>query len=715
MVSTATRHIDNVLAVATGHANVVARSAPESLFYQSWTRCVKQHGLDPTRPTPARILPSNQVREHQQRLDGLLRVARAGMEDLYRRVVDLGYMVLLTDVDGVTVDYIGNPASEQLLKAAGLYLGADWNEAHAGTCGVGTCLIEQKTITCHQAEHFDATHIALTCTSAPLFAPDGQMLGVLDISALHSPEARESQHLVLQLASMYAQFIEDANFLRTYGKHWILRLGKAYGLVEVSGDVMFAFDDDGVIVGANTGARRRFGNPNGQRSGLSTLVGQTLHEALDIDMDALRNMARSGGTLAVSGLWSHQREQYHPVLIPPRQAIGAMAGISIAAPSTATKPLSVADCGAPACSLGGLQPDRRGSDPERPMLDQLLGGDTVMQRLVDQAKRLVDRRVNLLVSGETGSGKEVLARALHAYSARAAQPFVAVNCASIPESLIESELFGYTPGSFTGGKSKGMKGLIAQSDGGTLFLDEIGDMPLSLQTRFLRVLSESEVLPLGAERPIPVDLNVIAATHRDLRDSVEAGTFREDLYYRLSGATMQLPPLRDREDKSYLIHRVFDEEAGRLGIRARLLPQSMALLLAHAWPGNLRELRNALRFALAVAGERAVSPDDLPPEIRNPRPPRSALAGAWQALPVGMVDTASASRSIERETSADNLAPAPSEPGGDIGRSAEGMRLMQALRANKWSITATAQQLGLCRATIYRQMKRHDITPPNLM
>jgi transcriptional regulator of acetoin/glycerol metabolism len=708
MVSTATRHIDNVLAVATGHSGVAARSAPESLFYKSWTRCVKQHGLDPTRPTPARILPTSQVREHQQRLDGLLRVARAGMEDLYRRVADLGYMVLLTDVDGVTVDYIGNPVSEQLLKAAGLYLGADWNEAHAGTCGVGTCLIEQKTITCHQAEHFDATHIALTCTSAPLFAPDGRMLGVLDISALHSPEARESQHLVLQLASMYAQFIEDANFLRTFGKHWILRLGKAYGLVEVSGDVMFAFDDDGVIVGANTGARRRFGNPNGQRSSLSTLVGQTLREALDINMDALRNMARSGGTLAVSGVESHRRKQYHPVLIPPRQAVGAMAGASIAALPTLAKAQPGPICASESGSLGGLQRTRRGQDLERPTLDQLLGGDPVMQRLIDQSKRLVDRKVSLLISGETGSGKEVLARALHAYSARAGLPFVAVNCASIPESLIESELFGYTPGSFTGGKSKGMKGLITQSDGGTLFLDEIGDMPLALQTRLLRVLSESEVLPLGAERPIPVDLNVIAATHRDLRQCVEAGSFREDLYYRLSGATLQLPPLRGRDDKSYLIHRVFDEEAGRLGTRARLLPQSMTLLLAHPWPGNLRELRNALRFALAVAGERAVTPDDLPAEIRVPRLPRSIL-------PTATVDTASASRWIDRESNPDTVAPAFSEVGVDSDRSADASRLVQALRANKWSITATAAQLGLCRATIYRQMKRHEITPPHLM
>src|SRR5690606_24993375 len=142
------------------------------------------------------------------------------------------------------------------------------------------------------------------------------------------------------------------------------------------------------------------------------------------------------------------------------------------------------------------------------------------------------------------TGKEVLARALHDSSQRAALPFVAVNCAAIPESLIESELFGYMPGTFTGARNKGMKGLIQNSDGGTLFLDEIGDMPLVLQTRLLRVLSEREILPLGAEKPIRVDLHVIAASHRDLRRQIGIGTFREDLYYRLCGATLALPPLR---------------------------------------------------------------------------------------------------------------------------------------------------------------------------
>ncbi|MGS0753674.1 sigma-54-dependent Fis family transcriptional regulator [Roseateles sp. GG27B] len=681
MTSVSSRHIDHVLAVGLGGARA---SGPAALFHKSWARCIKQHGLDPARPMPARILPQHQLREHQQRMDGFLRVARAGMEDMYRRVASLGYMLLLTDADGITVDYIGNPATEPQLKAAGLYLGADWNEAHAGTCGVGTCLIEQQAITCHLAEHFDATHIGLTCTSAPLFAPDGQLLGVLDVSALRSPEARESQALTLQLTLMYAQLIEDANFLRCFAKHWILRLGTVSGLAEVSGEVMFAFDTDGVIQGANTGARRRFGNLGGFASTGSfgaaggLLLGQTLTELLGIDMDAVRRMARGGLGAALTGQGSAQHLAYYPAVLAPRQAaepLLASQTVAAARLTDAARPATPAAT-TPTTAAAPLA------------LDHLCGADPAMQRLVAQAKRLVDRRVNLLISGETGSGKEVLARALHSFSQRAALPFVAVNCAAIPESLIESELFGYTPGSFTGGKSRGMKGLIAQSDGGTLFLDEIGDMPLQLQTRFLRVLSESEVLPLGAERPLTLSLQVMAASHRDLLGAVERGLFREDLYYRLCGATLNLPPLRQRSDLRYLIESVLEEEAARVGVTATLLPEALQRLLAHHWPGNIRELRNALRFALALSEDGRVSVAELPPALGR--------LNRLDSMP-----TAGSDQSPPKEQS-DELNP---EPAAAL--------LLQTLQAQRWNISATAQALNLCRATVYRQMKRHQIRPPH--
>ncbi|NML16557.1 sigma-54-dependent Fis family transcriptional regulator [Azohydromonas caseinilytica] len=657
-----TRHIDTVIAVGSG-ALAVRAPEPESLFHKSWARCMTQHGLDPTRPTPARILPSAAVREHRQRMEGFLRVARSGMEDMYRRVADLGYMLLLTDADGIAVDYIGNPAMEPQLKRAGLYIGADWNEAHAGTCGVGTCLIERTTITCHREEHFDATHISLTCTSSPLYAPDGELLGVLDVSALKSPDARDSQHLVWHLTTMYAQMIEDANFLRSFGHCWILRLGRTRGMVEVSGELMLAFDEDGIVVGANTGARRQFWQTLQGGRDAAGLIGTPLTELLDISPNVLWGLARGHSAPEVATRFPHHGHRFFPSVIAPRTRAGSVLRMP--------PPHSV------------MVEEAR---PVLGALDRLAEDDPLMQQLIHQAKRLVDSGVALLIQGETGAGKEVLAKALHEHSRRASKPFVAVNCASIPESLIESELFGYTPGTFTGGRSKGMKGLIAQSDGGTLFLDEIGDMPLHLQTRLLRVLSESEVLPLGADKPVPVTLNVIAATHRDLREAIERGAFREDLYYRLCGAALRLPPLRERRDLGYLVRTLFQEEARRLDLQAAgLTSEALALLQAHRWPGNVRELRNVLRYALALSGGQPVTPAELPAEI---------------------VHAAAAPRAV-------TVAPAAAATGPETACDDQGQRLLQALRRHKWSITAAAQELGLCRATVYRQMKRYGITPPN--
>ncbi len=642
MASSASQHIDSVLAVASRPA---ATNDAAGIVHKSWARCVLEHGLDPSRPSPARILPAHEVREHRQQLDHYLRVARAGMEDLYRRVADLGYMVLLTDDQGITVDYIGNPAWEDRLRAAGLYLGADWNEAHAGTCGVGTCLVERQPMTCHLTEHFDATHIALTCTTAPLFDHAGKLVGVLDVSALQSPQGRESQHLARELVSMYARMIADADFLRHYRDRWILRLGHVFGLVDVTCDAMLAFDDGGRIVGANSGARLAFASASRWIGGLD---GRAVTEILDMPMDAVWRIARGSVTIPVRG------RLHHATLVAPRAKATA-----VRTPVDAT-PLRAATT--PSADAAPLR--------------RLAGDDAAMQALLAKAARLVDRGIHVLIDGETGSGKEVLARALHASGRRAAMPFVAVNCAAIPESLIESELFGYLPGSFTGGRSKGMKGLIAQADGGTLFLDEIGDMPLALQTRLLRVLAEGEVLPLGAERAERVDLSVIAATHRRLGGLVAGGAFREDLYYRLCGAALHLPPLRERTDLAHLVDVVLAEESAALGVSAALAPAARARLLAHAWPGNLRELRNAIRLGLAMCVDGLVQADDL----------------ALQPAPGADVRPAAT----------------PREPDDTLPAA----QLVDALQRHRWRVAAAAGELGVCRATVYRGMRRHGIVAP---
>jgi transcriptional regulator of acetoin/glycerol metabolism len=685
-VSHQTRHIDQVIAVATGtHSD--GKLIEDDLIRKSWARCVNDHGLDPTSARPARIIEHAQLREHQEQIESFQRVARAGMEQLFKRVSPLGYVLLLTDADGITVDYIGNEAWDRELKRAGLYLGADWNEVHAGTCGVGTCIFEREALTCHHDDHFDATHIGLTCTASPLFDPNGEFMGVLDVSALQSPEAKESQYLTRHMTVMYAQLVEDANFLRHFHNQWILRFGADWALVNVSGDLMVAFDRDGVIVGANRGARKAL---VAMSEGVieSNLIGRHLTDVFKTCLDEIWRLSRVGTTSDRSVLSTLRHELYYAMVVPPRPA--ASSGTAIPAASVSAPSL------------------------EYPALDKLAGEDAKMQRLIEQAKRLVNKNVNILLHGETGTGKEVIARALHDSSNRRKNTFVAVNCAAIPESLIESELFGYAAGSFTGGRTKGMRGLIQQSDGGTLFLDEIGDMPLHLQSRLLRVLSEREVLPIGGEKPIPIQLTVVAASHRDIRRLIADGVFREDLYYRLCGATLHLPPLRERGDKRYVISRVLGQEGVHMGVEASISGPAMSLLLAFEWPGNIRQLRNVIRFALAVCDDGYIDVPHLPQELgAEPQEPHFVTV---MSAPVRhqrrREDSREAGFVTEMPFAQVNLVPNPALDPRVTELGAEGAQLFSVLRKHHWNITAVSSELNICRATVYRQMKRFAIVPP---
>ncbi|VVE23730.1 sigma-54-dependent Fis family transcriptional regulator [Pandoraea soli] len=336
--------------------------------------------------------------------------------------------------------------------------------------------------------------------------------------------------------------------------------------------------------------------------------------------------------------------------------------------------------------------------PDYLAIDDLCGTDARMRELLSRGKRFVDRGLPVLILGETGTGKEFLARALHEYSERRAQAFVAINTASLPEHLVESELFGYQRGAFSGALPGGMKGKLQQADGGTLFLDEIGDMPYALQTRLLRVLSEREVTPLGASHPVPVNVQLICATHQDLASAVAQGTFREDLYYRIAVGVLTLPTLRERDDKRELIARMLCDEWP--GLRAdqalaRVAPHAMSCLLTHAWPGNLRQMRAALRYACAVMAGHMLGMDDLPPELVMLPSTRG-------------VDGNVAMRVMEaRDVVASSPVAAPNEASAQASpHDRERERILQALAQHRWNISAAARTLGFCRASLYRKLKQ---------
>jgi transcriptional regulator with PAS, ATPase and Fis domain len=314
-------------------------------------------------------------------------------------------------------------------------------------------------------------------------------------------------------------------------------------------------------------------------------------------------------------------------------------------------------------------------------LCQLDSGDAQWRSAADKARRVVDKGIALLITGESGVGKELFAQALHQCSQRKGKPFVAINCAALPEHLIEAELFGYVNGAFTGATRQGAAGRLREADGGTLFLDEIGDMPLALQTRLLRVLQERQVTPLGSGTPVAVDFNLVCATHQNLRLAAEQGRFRHDLYYRLNGLTVLLPALRERSDFVALTERMLQALAPDMGLS--IAPEVMAAMARFHWPGNMRQLNQVLRTAVALLDAHAS-------QIH------------WAHLPDDIVQDLQAHATAQAQATAQNLAAkSPTQNLGDLAHKA----IQQALENARGNVSAAARQLGISRQTLYRKLQ----------
>ncbi len=667
-------HIDTVMRlVDDDHPRALAlppvAGLPDAVIHASWRRCVHQHRLDPTRMQEAVILPQQRVREHRERIEDFLHIARHGLETLYQQVAGMGYCVLLTDERGVTVDFIGDLQVDASLRRAGLYLGSDWSEHHAGTCGVGTAIVTGQALTVHQGDHFDATHIPLTCTAAPVHDPLGRLRAILDISALSSPQTKDSQHLALQLVKVYAQHVENANFLRWFQRDWVLKLNPAPEFVDANPEYLLALDASGHLIGHNRRAQllleAELAAPAGA-AGTRSVIGLPFAALFNARFEEMgRFVASRPSDQRALTLRASARLLFARAEPPPTRWVA----------------------GPPA------EPVTPRRLPEA--LAALSGGDAALDRQIERASRLVDSPISILLTGETGTGKEYFARALHAASQRRSRPYVAVNCAAIPEGLIESELFGHAAGSFTGAAARGKRGLILEADGGTLFLDEIGDMPAGAQARLLRVLAEREVLPVGATRPVPVNLRVVSATHRDLEVQVRAGQFRDDLYYRLNGAHLRLPPLRERSDLDWLLARLLRQATPAGQAVPALSPEAAQWLHAWRWPGNLRELHNVVEYACAVCSGGYIQLGDLP----------DALLAALQASQPARAHAPAHAPAHALGVPAGGAPPDMLPPQAQL--------LLQYLRAAQWNVSSVARQLGVARMTLYRRMKRWGLEAPN--
>lgn len=618
---------------------------PEPIF-QSWRRC-RGYGLEPSHKQCGEVPERQVLAQILERSALLMDAALPVIQSLREQTGGTHSAILLTDAGGTIVAASGDDDLVARAKRVGARPGVSWNERDRGTNAMGTALMERAPVVVHGSQHYLAANSIFSCAAAPIFDPSGVILGTLDLSG----DSRVFQPHALSLVRMSVQLIENHLFARFFPEGLHLRFHARPEFIGTLCEGLVAIGQDGRVLAANRAALVQLGLT------LPQIQGRSVDELCDTRFEAFLSLLRSSAG---------------PVKVRLYNGFTLFAKVAEEAPLLRSPELR--------------SPEVVRERAPRLPLDELDTGEERIRNAIQKVRRVIGRGINILIQGETGAGKEVLAKAIHEEGPRSKGDFVAINCASIPEGLIESELFGYEEGAFTGARRKGYPGKVLQADGGTLFLDEIGDMPLHLQARLLRVIQERSVSPLGGGKPIEVDFSLICATHHQLSALVAENRFREDLYYRLKGLVVNLPPLRERKDFRALVERILRlEEPGRLlGIDE----EAMGHLERYVWPGNLRELHNVLRNAASMLAqdERVITVSHLPEDFLDDAQSAVKTTASGVRAPGGM-DAGSVAPPMDLESLAARA-------------------IRQAVETNGGNIAAAARQLGVSRNTVYRNLKR---------
>ena len=609
-------------------------SLPASVA-QSWERCVGL-GLDTGSRQIFESLTSRELADIIDRNHRLTHQALPAMASLYEQIRNTRCLVVLTDAQGLILHSLGDDDFMEKAQRVALQPGVCWDERSKGTNAIGTALFENRALEVCGSEHFFRANTFLTCSATPIRAPGGETVGALDVSGDH----RGHQSHTLALVKMTAQTIENHLSFEAYPGAIEMRFHSRPEFIGTLCEGLALLDGQGTVLTANRSAEFQLGIP------LSQLIGQAFDSVFDRRF--VQALAHPGRTVE---LLTHRGVRVVAMIAAPQAA--ARQNRALARPRREPAVRVAERC-----------------------LSDLHAGDDGMQRVITRLRKVIDHDLAILIQGETGTGKEWLARAVHEESSRRNGPFVAVNCSAIPETLIESELFGYESGAFTGARREGHAGYLRQAAGGTLFLDEIGDMPIHLQARLLRVLQDRTVLPLGGGEPVKVDFQLVCATHQPLERLIAQADFREDLYYRLAGLTVTLPALRDRSDILGIASGMLRELGDG---RFRLDAEASMAVRQYRWPGNLRQLSNVLRSALALATpDPLIGLEHLPDEIAQ-----AARKGA--AAPAVAANSTHCRPGTLNQLELDAIRHAIEACGGNM--------------------TAAARQLGIGRATLYRKLQ----------
>lgn len=559
----------------------------EQVIRDSWDRC-RRFGLSHHSTPELHKPPQGEVHTLLEGNHFLVQTTHHEVLPYYEHILsNSNCLILLADGTGQVLQSWGDQRFLEPMQVCGFEPGTSWIERYTGTNAIGTALACGQAVQIQRDEHFLKANRFMTGSAAPIYDANRELIGVLDVSS----DAYLPQTHTLGMVKMMTQSVENRLIINLFkDEHFSLTFNTNLDNLDSQWSGMLIFTEQGAVISANRRADMLLGLE-------LSLV--NIESLFDIPLRQLIN---------------------HPENTPfPLTAFGKYRFYGMLKRPLITR-IKARDFRQTSPAPVIPMPSKNSNHAEF-TLESINLGDPRIDKAVRQAERLQDKDIPVLIHGETGVGKEVFVKALHHSSSRANYPLVAVNCAAIPSELVESELFGYEKGAFTGASSKGSIGLIRKAHKGTLFLDEIGDMPLKVQARLLRVLQERRVTPLGSTESYPVDIRLVSATNRPLKQDVAEGLFRQDLYYRVSGLNLELPPLRERVDKEALIQSIWQryrESDQVAGIRA----DTLTLLLSHPWPGNIRQLVSVLQIALAMADQEPISPEHLPDDFYTDLQPR---------------------------------------------------------------------------------------------
>jgi transcriptional regulator with PAS, ATPase and Fis domain len=582
-----------------------------------------------------------------------LEVASIQIRELYRFVAGSGFAVAIVDGEGYILDNIGDRSMLEKLEKANCFPGFRWSEKDVGTSAIGVTLARKAPIQVTAAEHFCNRAHGHTCSASPVFGDGNSLTGIIAMTG----EATRVHPHTLGMVITAAKAIENQLRIMRTSQELLLRNNYMNAIIESIDSGVLAVDKEGLVTQINKQGRRILDRyDNLERKPISALLGS---------QDELRENVSSGYT---------DREIF---IKAPRKTVQLVATAKPIFDSSGKMQGSI-------FVFHEIHRIRKlinsmAGTPARFTFEDIIGMSPPLQ----EAKRLsmlaAASKSNVLLLGETGTGKELFAQSIHNLSDRRNHPFVAINCGAIPRELLESELFGYVEGSFTGAKKGGRPGKLELADGGTVFLDEIGDMPVDMQVKLLRVLQSGEIYRIGQHKPISVDIRIIAASYVDIKQEVERGNFREDLFYRLNVLPIEIPPLRERSGDLRLIGRhILNRCRQTLGKPdVKFSPEAEKALTSYHWPGNVRELENVIERAVNLVDGVVIHPQHFGPLALTKT--KAHFTGRKGSL----------LEDLEKQAIAEALT---------------GM-----------SKSKAAEVLGITRATLYRKLKRYKIHKLNQM